>query len=806
MIGNYAKIALRNLARNKLHAGINVLGLSVALVCSILILLYIQDELSYDKHHEYHGRIHKLAGLVTVRDTVSRAAVVPFPLGPTLKDEYPGVEKVVRFFRKAIRGRYGEKAVNEESVYCVDETIFDVFTHRFLKGSARNALVNPNTVVLTARLAEKYFGDENPIGKVIQQKDSGDLRITGVIEDPPASSHLRFDALISMSTLAASFGRDVFHSRESGYFWSFTPIGYMHTYLLMRENAPIDGIMNDFSRFHEKYFRPAGRGMQATFRLMATPLARTHFRTDLESGLPAGNFAYVYIFATIAVFILMIASINHMNMSTARAERRAKEIRIRYAIGASKQQIFGQFLLESMVIATVAMVIASLLSEALLPAFNQLTGRDIRLFSSANVPLFSAIVVLSAALGLVSGTYPAFYLASSSSFGLRNIYSESKREGRTLRSVLVTLQFTLSMIVIAGTLLVSKQFDHLKSAALGFDKTDVMIIPIRDAMLYAAADALKAELLKHPAVERVARSSSVPGLPLPKPAFRFEREGEMKTSACYFMYVDHDYVDLMGIEIKKGRPFSRDTDAEGRTGFIVNEALVRANGWQGEALGKRAYHINHPNSQEGSVIGVAKNFNFGSLHRPVEPFVFILRDLWRYFISVRIQPGRSEAVIQYAKKALERVNVDYPLEYFFLEDTLNEHYTYEERMRTIFVFFSIVCVSLCSIGILGLSSYAMERRTKEVGIRKVLGASVAGLVVRMATQFIALAAFAGIIAWPISHFAVTRWLENYPYRTNVGIWPFAAAGALALVIAVVTAGYQALRAASADPIASLRSE
>ncbi len=805
MITNYIKLALRTLARNKLYTIINVLGLSVGFVCAILILLYIDDELSYDKHHEKHERIYRLEAFVTSSNTLLKSPWTPHPLGPTLRDGYPDIADFVRFVPIPIRATYGDKVFNEDGIYAVDERVFDVFTHKFLKGTPQNAL-QPGTIVLTQLLAAKYFGSEDPLGKTIRTNDGYDISVAAVIEDLPDNSHLKYDALLSMKGLAPIFGVERFHARDSETFWrGGIP---MITYVLMHENADIKRVTGNFDWFEKQYYAPVGRLSDSYVELKATALAQTHFRLGLQHDQPTGNILYTYILSTIAVFILLIAAINYMNMATARSAKRAKEIGVRKAMGAHTGQVANQFLVESLAISLLSTIISILSAEAFIPLFNEVSGKDLSLFSSANWEALLLILSVSVLVGLVSGSYPAFRLSRFMPARVLKDGPNAATKSGVFRKILVVVQFALSIVMIIGTLLVSEQLRYLKNKNPGFNRENVMIIPTQNNLDPNSIDAFKTELLRSPLIEKVAKSGGVMGQVTLKQGFMIEEDGELNGVILPNMYIDVDYLDVMGIEIKEGENFARETDGYWFQGFIINEALAEAYGFGEKALGQRMQLVDGAiggTNIKGEVIGVVKDFNFDSLHNPVEPFLFMYGP-WAGYVNVRIQPGRTAEAVHFIKEARRTMNIDSPMEYFFLDEVLDAYYRYEENLDRVFRYFSLICIFISCLGLLGLSSYVAEQRTKEIGIRKVLGSSVPSLVSLLSMDFIKLVAIANLLAWPIAYSGVTKWLERYPYRLDIDLDPFAIAGVVSPLVALLTVGYQAFRAASANPIESLRYE
>jgi len=806
MLGNYIKLALRNLARDRFYAAISVLGLSVGILCAILIMLYITDELSYDRHNEKHRDIYRLESLYTISGKDTAAAATAIPLGVALKDEYPEIIEVVRFLPIGTeRYRYGEKEFYEERTYLADETVFDVFTHTFLRGSPGNALEKPGDIVLTESTANKYFGKEDPMGKAIQTGDGYSLQVTGIIADQPDNTHFRYDALVAMKGYALIVGEENFNSRASNNFWNISVL----TYALTHEHATIQTVIDNFDRFHDKYFAEVGDQISGSFQLMATPLADVHFRTGLEFDLSPGNIEYIYIFATVAVFLLLIAAINYMNMATARSAKRAKEIGLRKVVGAYRGQIVSQFLIESLIISLLAMVLSVLAAEGLLPLFNQLSDKELKLLASGDIRLMLGIIGISVAVGLVSGSYPALYLSRFMPARILKSTLRPGRRGATLRKVLVVVQFTISIVMIIGTIQVFEQLRYLKNKDLGFRGKDILVLSIRDKEFLKSVAAFKEELLRSPSILGVATSSAVPGTSHGKTVFRVEDDSQMREHAIAPLLVDHDFLGLMGIELAEGRNFDRTMETDAKEGFVVNQALAAKMGWRAEALGKRmqfGLELDGSAARDGEVIGVVRDYNFASLHNEISPLAMILSNDPLNMISIRIAPGKAAGVLRLVKETAKSFGVNYPLSSFFLHDKLSESYRSEGKMGTIFGIASMVCIIVSSLGLLGLSSYMAEQRTKEIGIRKSMGATVYDIVHLFSKDFLKLVIFANLLAAPIIYYAITKWSADYPYRADVSSLPFVLAASLSLLVTIVTVGFQAFKASSVNPIESLRYE
>jgi len=817
MFTNYLKLTIRNLIRNKFYAAINIFGLAVGILCAVLILLHITDEMSYDRHHEKHRNTYRIESSLKYSDNAITIAMVPYFLGEALKEEYPEIKEMVRLRQAPARFRYKDKEFDEGGIYLADETFFDIFTHTFAGGTPEGALDQPGDLVITEAFAEKYFKDENPIGKTIQTANGFNFQVTAVIADLPDGHNttLQFDALGSMATLEQLTGQQDAMAEMLSLLEPNTL-----TYVLTEAHATMQSVIDNFEPFHEKYFSTAMSYSNGSFGLMATPLKDVHFRTGLEYDFQAGgNIMYVYIMATLAVFLLLIAAINYMNMAVAQSAKRAKEIGLRKVAGALKGQIIRQFLIESTIISLLATIVSVLSAEALLPLFGQLAGKQLTLLTSGNISLFIGILTISIAVGLVAGSYPAFYLSKFAPARILKETEKSGYKGGILRKTLVIIQFTISIVMVIGTILLLQQLDYLRSSDLGFDKENLMAVPIWDPMLQSSLHSFREELLRSPAVLRAAISSGVPGMGVPsgKAICQVEANGEMKQETFDLLYADYDFLELMGIEFVAGRNFDRDMATDEYRGFIVNEALARRMGWKDQAVGRRI--TSGLPTLEGSfanrdakVIGVVRDFSFGSLHEAVSPLIIVLSTephRLRYgqsLISMRIAPGRTDDVTDFIDRKRKEFDVNSPLQIGFVEQALRQYYLAEERMSKIFGYASIVCIVVSFLGLLGLSSFMTEQRTKEIGIRKVLGASVPNLVSLLSEHFVKLAVTANIFAWPIAFYGVTRWLEDYPYRIDIGVLAFVASGALSLTVTLLAVGFQAYKAASSNPIQSLRAE
>lgn len=807
MTGNNLKFAIRAIGRNRFHAVLNILGLAIGLACTVLILMYLRDELSYDKHHANYERIYRVESDFMISGRHDRFAVTAFPLGPALKLEYPEVESFVRLFSPGDNFilKYGESSFTDRSIYFSDSTVFDIFTHRFLSGSPQHALTEPNSMIVTESLAKKIFGYEDALDKVIQTQDGQSYRITAVIEDLPPNSHLKFNGLLSMTTVAQMVGFEQFNSLEPGAFWSVNP----YTYLLLKDGANIDGIIEKFDPFIEKYIEPVGNQINATFMPMWSRLDEVHFSTQLEGDQPTGNKAYIFIFSSIAVFILLLAIINYINMATARSERRARETGIRKVAGAYKGQLIRQFLTESCLVAGLAMVIAFILAAVLLPYFNQLSGKMLDLQLLFSVDLMLLVLSITLVAGLLAGIYPAIYLSSFQPVTvLKGTVGSGKNSG-LLRKLLVTFQFIISIVMIIATLVVTDQLRFLQNKDLGYDKNNVVVIELQDTAFIRKTAAFREELLQYPEILAAAHSTSVPGNIQSIQLMRVEQEEQMAEYALSLFLVDHDYFDLIGFELKEGRNFDRNMGTDLAEAVIINETAARKFGWGDQALGKRidyGVRLDGTALRNTRVIGVLNDFHFASLHNDIEPIAIFLSTNPGRLLSLRIQEGRETEALSLINDKWVEYGVNHPLRYDFLDDRLSESYAAEAHTSRVFTVFSLLSIFIALMGLLGLSSYVTERRTREIGIRKVYGASIPAILSLLYREFTFLLAIAYVIATPLAWLLLTRWLEDFAFHTHIKAVSILTAALITIAVTWLTVSYHSYKAAAGNPVDAIKYE
>ena len=801
MFKNYLKIGLRHLIKNRLYAATSVLGLSIGIACSILIMLYLTNELSYDRHHENADRIYRLGAEYTIGGKVSRFANIGRPVGPTLKKDYPEVLEFTRFRKyNVVTGNpvllsvAGEKdkEIEEQRVYWADSTVFDIFTYKFSSGKPNTSLTRPNTVVITESIARKLFGDSNPLGKVIEIDKSERCEITGVIEDPPNTTHLNFEVLISWST---------FHSEADLQRWVG---GHVYTYLLFPEQHNMDAFQAKWPSFYEQYMAATFKQVGGSCNVVIQPLKDIHLHSDLTwEAENNGDIIYIYVFAAVGIFILIIASINYVNMATARSILRAKEVGIRKVAGALRKGLIKQFFSEAVIVVTISFAAAIIMAIAGLPVLNDLTARSLTLDPSSGLLLLRGTIGVVVLVTLIAGLYPAFYLSSFIPAKVLTRRPVERAGGVSLRQVLVIIQFTISIVIIISTLVVLDQLNYMKNKDLGFNRENIIAISAKGTSIKSSLESAKTELLEHPDILQVSISENLPGQNLNMTSLSFESEdGAMEDLEVNFLEVDYEYLDLMGVEIVEGRNFDRAMSTDKDLAVIVNQMLVDKFGWS-DPIGKK---VNAGSDTPLQIVGVVNDFHMETLHNEIRPVVMLLLDPPGSWIFLRASDANLGSTITFLEKKWQEFEPNFPLNYVFVSENLRQMYQGDEKVSNLFGYCSIIAIFISCLGLLGLSAFTTERRIKEVGIRKVLGASSSNIVSVLSREFLMLVLIANIVGWPLAYLAMDKWLEQFAYQTTISWWIFLAAGALAMSIAIATISFHAIKAALSNPVDSLRYE
>ena len=789
MLRNYLKTAARHLRRNPGYTAINVAGLSIGIAACLIIGLYIRDQLSYDRFQANADRVVRVALDVTVPDGVFQTARSSPPMARALKEDFPEVVETARIRRNgSTLLSSGDRRNYEERFFFADSTLFDVLGVRLEAGSPSSALTDPFTVVLSREAARRYFGNDDPLGKTLRFDREHDLVVTGVLADSPGPSHFRPDFVASFTSFNA-----LRPSQTDN--WGSTSV---NTYLLLRSSESASTLA---ARLPDFLKRHVAADWVESWQLVLQPLSSIHLHSHRSGEVDTnGNIRSSYFLGTIGLFVLLIACFNFVNLSMARSSRRAPEVGIRKALGAHGRHVTYQFLGEALMLSAIALVLAFVLATLALPAFNSLSGSAIR-FNPAHDGIFVLWATAFALFtGMASGLYPSLRLARFAPVAsLRGRVARGPM-GFSLRRTLVVVQFVISIVLIVGTLTVSRQLNYLDQADLGFDEQQVAVIPMQRASTRERYGFVKEQLLSDPRIVSVSASSDVPGKGFDQIVHVPEGFTNEDAPAVPIMFVDADFVSTLGIELAQGRNFRSDAETDA---YIVNEAAARRFGWDAP-IGKRI--ADGQGESAGRVIGVARDFHFESLRADIEPMFLRVSPDWFEKVIIRVRPGETAGAVETAQRLWQRLEPDYPFQMTFLDEDFGRMYEADRRVGRILGLASTVAILIACLGLFGLAAYTTQMRTKEIGIRKVLGASAAGIVALLAREYVRIALAAFVIAVPIAWYAMDAWLSGFEFRIQLGPVVFLLAGVLVVAIAFATVFWQALAAATADPVASLRYE
>lgn len=797
MLKNYFKIALRNFQRHKGYSFINIAGFAIGMACCLIILIYVRHELSYDRYNKDVERIYRIVIDIRKPTTNRVFALVSPPVAPALKADYPQVEHAARALMpsnpRLVRRK--DTLFYEDRFMYADQELFDVLTFQFIQGNSQEALTRPNTLVVSQRMAIKYLGNANPLGDTLEINQQ-EYEITGVVTDSPENTHLKYDLIASLETL-----KD-WDEMTNWYSTMF------YTYLKLKPGVNVEEFSSQISRLADKYVGEQLKSWGTIDHYFLQPISSIHLHSHLRYETePPGNPVYIYIFSFVGLFILIIACLNFMNLSTARAANRAKEVGLRKVVGAQRLQLIGQFLGESLLVALLSLGLALAIARFAIPLLNDLTRISLRFDAFLNPVVLFSLVGGAIIVGLAAGLYPAFVLSAfRPAVTIKGTFPSGSR-GLALRTVLVVSQFAISVVLIIGTLTMYKQFSFMKNQHLGFEKEQKLILPLRGGIdIQENYESVKDMFSKHSSITGVTASSSVPGRAVSNFSIKLVGEEDDKSQSMFHLHFDHDFIHDYGIEMATGRAFKKGMSTDIRGAFLINEAAVKAFGWSSpeEALGKRLQ--TGWGGRVNPIIGVTKNFHYRGLQTEVEPLVmeFMPEALDNITLSLDITNLKeSLAFVESQWKALFPGN---PFESFFLDADFDQQYRADEQVGSIFGIFTSLGLFIACLGLLGLASFMAESRTKEIGIRKILGSSVTGIVFMLSKQFTKWVLLANIIAWPVAYFAMHSWLQGFAYRINIGILTFVLSAMMALLIALLTVGYQAIRAAVANPVDALRYE
>ncbi|MCG2460090.1 ABC transporter permease [Flavobacteriaceae bacterium F89] len=813
MLKNYFKIAFRSLWKNKGYSAINIFGLAIGLAACLLITLYVLDELSYDRYNANADRIYRINSDLQFGGGKLHMTQTSDMMGPILKKDYPQVEEFTRIYSnegsKLIKK--GDQFVNEPRIAYVDSTFFKVFTLPSIHGNTNKALDEPNTVVLTETTANKYFGTSDAMGKTIEIKNGESttpFKVTAVIKDIPHNSHFNFDFMLSM--------------KNANYQWGQLTSHNFNTYLLLKNGTNYKAFERNFDQYKTKYVLPYAQqfikvksmeefeksGNRLDYSLM--PLTKIHLYSDYSFELsPSGNIQYVYIFSAVALFILLLACINFMNLSTAHSARRAKEVGIRKVLGTERRTLILQFLVESTLTACIALFIALTLAYLVMPLFNAEAAKSLTMADLLNIKLLPLLLLLPFVVGLLAGSYPAFFLSRFRPVVVLKGSSNSGFRKSRLRNVLVVFQFATSVILITATIIVYNQLHYIQTAKLGFSKDQVLIINDTYA-LNSKVKAFKNEVLALNGVSSGTVSSFLPVSSSSRSDNTYSKDAVMNVDNAIDMQtwgVDYDYLKTMGMEIVKGRNFSREFGTDS-TAILITETTAKLLGYD-DPINKMLYVPSDENGDNSmislKIIGVVKDFHFESLRQDIGPLCMRLGNSTGT-VSFKITSANTSGLINQIENKWKAMAPELPFSYRFLDDSFNDMYQNEQRVGSLAITFAVLAILIACLGLFGLVTYMAEQRTKEIGIRKVLGASISNVVAMISKDFLVLVAISCVIAFPVAWYAMDKWLADYAYRIDIEWWMFLVAGFTALVIALITISFQAIKAAIANPVDSLRTE
>ncbi|MBC9794754.1 ABC transporter permease [Sinomicrobium weinanense] len=790
MIKNYFKIAFRNLIRHKSFSALNIAGLAVGMASSILILLWVQHEKSYDRFHAHADEIYRITCEATEE---FKAAVNPAGMSPALKSKISTIRNAVRFSHPSTNVmEYGDKKFEENQGFYADPTLLEVFSFPLVKGDRTTAMQRPDAILITEDMAKKYFGHTDPIGKTLKKNDNDLVTVTGVLKNIPANSHLQFDYIMPISAIAST--NSDFTTNAWGNFNYYAYIQFDKTFNPTKTNlAALEMQMDDLFKLHNT-------ALKATFHLQ--PLTSIHLHSNLQIELPGnGNIQYVNILFVVAIFILAVACINFMNLSTARSARRAREVGMRKVIGAGRGHLIGQFLGESILISLIALLIAIALVWLTLPAFNYLSGKALEI-SIFDIKMLLTLIGIALVTGLISGSYPALFLSGFKPLSVLKGGTKLGGNGNLVfRNTLVVLQFVVSIGLLVGTVVVYNQLHYIRNMNLGFEKSNLIYVPMRGD-IWDKQDVYKNELTRNGLTADFTVTDYLP-TNIVTGDVNIQWEGKDPNSQLIVpnMAVSERFFDVFQMKMASGRAFSSDFKGDS-TNYVINEKLAKIMGLNAAtAVGKSISYWD----RSGTIIGVVEDFNFKPVQQAIEPMILRFND-WGGTVVVRSQPGSTEATIKALKEINTRLNPGYPFSYGFLDQNLDNLYKSEQRLGSLFNLFAALAIFISCLGLYGLSAFMAEQRFKEIGVRKVLGASVFNVVYLLSRSFIKLILIAIVIAIPIAWYAMDSWLNGFAYRVDAGWLVFVLASVVATAIALLTVSYESIKAAVANPVKSLRTE
>ena len=799
MFSNYFKIASRNIRRQKLYTIVNVTGLAIGMACTILILRWVQYESSFDRYHENADRIYRLATDMDFGNMRGRYALSNYIAGKTLARDYPEVERAVRFQKIPFKLLFQYKDIQfyEDNILIADNAVFDIFTFPLAKGDPRKALNSAFSVVITQDLAQKYFRDKDPMGSVIRANNDVDLTVTGVLQNIPRNSQFIFDALVSFETLRHVYEN---YQKEIEEDWLDHD---NYTYLLLRESYDYRNLENKFPAFIEKHMGKTLKAIGGRVEYFLQPLTQIHLKSKLLIDTDNGDIVDIFVFSIIAIFVLFIACINFMNLSTARSVSRAKEVGVRKAHGAQRSKLIHQFFCEALLLSGVSFFGSLCLAEVALPFFHWFTGMDLSFttfFKLWHIGVYLGLLLLVA---FMAGIYPAIYLSAFQTIQVLTGRLKTSSTGSLFQNSLVVGQFTISIGLIIASVIIFAQISYMKQESLGFQEKQIVVLRMVGDSFEKSVPTIKSEVASYSGIIDVACSSHVPGGIYGWHAFVPQGYRLDQTQIMASISIDPDYIPLMGIQIVDGRNFSDQIIKDQSESILINEEAAKRFGWK-DPVGKTIRNL--LNDTNKIIIGVVANFHLRSLHHDIMPLYIDYNPTSLGYLSVKIKPDDISKTLHFLRKKWAEITLAQTFDHFFLDEAFDRQYRDDEKRGIILSYFSVLAILIACLGLFGLASCTVLKHTKEIGIRKALGASVSNIIFLLLQEFTKLILLANVIAWPIAYFTMNRWLQNYAYRIDIGLSAFVLAGLIVLGIALLTVSYQAIKAARANPVDALRYE
>lgn len=790
MFKNLLKTTVRYIRKHAGYSLLNVLGLTLGITSALFLIIYVSDELSYDRYHEKADRIYRVSSKITETDDQFTWIVAQIPFGPQVAQDYPEVESFTRFINMPMAlYKYEDKEYNEENFYYADSTVFDIFTYKVLKGEVKSAVKDPKKIVLTKTAAARYFGKSDPIGKTLTE-GSNTYEVTGIIDDLPYNSHFRFDALTARNNLPKQLG-------NWGNFGVFT-------YLLLPENLDAKAFETKIQGMYDSYMKQIFGPINIKIEYILEPIKRIHlYSTNANEPEPTGSITYVYIFGIVAIFLILIAAMNYMNLATARSTRRAREVGLRKVVGSRRSALVMQFLGESVVLTLISLIISIILMIVLLPKFNLLAGKSFSpdiLYSPVVLISILGIVLIT---GIFGGSYPALFLSRFSPVTVLKGEITQGSAGSLFRKILVVIQFSISVAMIVCTLVVFRQLNYFRNKDQGFDQKNVLSLQLNDRTMTRKYPLLKQMLLENQDIKHVTSTNTPMGEGSGQLVFNVETDQGMSQRGINFSVVDHDYVETLGIMIVQGLDFRQDMPSDTLNGVLVNETFVKRMGWS-DPIGRKI-EAGDENTLRARVAGVIADYHQTGMYNEIESLLPAYRE-FNNILNIKLSGRNTEQTIAYIESKWKEVFPDQPFTYTYLSERFNLQFESDEKRVLIFTMFTILAILIACLGLFGLASYMVEQRTKEIGIRKVYGASESVVITLISREFLILVAVSIIIAVPAAYLIISDWLENYVYRTSVSVPLLLLAAGLTLAITFITVSYKAYQASAMNPANAIRIE